>query len=165
MSESIFCTDCSSITIYPKYGFGTDSATLHELHDEILKQLEQTETLGSRGEILRSLDDIFVECSEQGWDGYDATPITEEAYLEARRFILSLPITSFMPMPEIIPEPSGEIALEWSKGSHQIFIASVNGKNEMTYAGLFGSNKTHGQEYFGDSLPTIMLENLKRLYL
>ncbi len=165
MSEPISCTDCTSITIFPKYGFGTDSETLHELYDKILEQLGQTETLGSRSEILRSLDDIFGECSEEGWDGYDAPPITEEAYLEAKRLILSLPITSFMPMPEIIPEPTGEIALEWSKGSRQIFIASVSGKNEITYAGLFGLNKTHGQEYFGDSLPPVMLENLKRLYL
>ena len=113
--------------------------------------------------VLQSLNKEFDECSEEGWDGYDALPITKEAYFEAMKLIKCLPITSF-PMPEVAPEPNGEIGLEWFIGRRQVFNASVSGKNEIVYAGLFGVNKVHGTEYFGDSLPFAILENLKRLY-
>jgi len=67
-------------------------------------------------------------------------------------------------MPEVVPEPSGEIGLEWSKGKDKVFVVSLSGKNEIVYAGLFGINKVHGVEYFGDAVPSTILENLRRLY-
>jgi len=101
-------------------------------------------------EALQSLNEVFEECSEEGWDGYDALPITEEAYFEAIKLIKSLPVTSF-PMPEVTPVPNGKIGLEWYREKRQVFVASVSGRNEIVYAGLFGVNKSHGTEYFGDS--------------
>ncbi len=165
MSEAIACKDCTSIMNFPKIGFGTDFEKLSKYYNRIINDLKKAKTLGQQGEALQSLEEIFRECSEEGWDGYDALPITEEAYLEAERLIKSLPITSFIPMPEITPEPNGEIAFEWTKGNRQIFVVSVSGKNEIVYAGLFGVNKTYGTEYFGDSLPSRLIENLRRLYL
>lgn len=118
--------------------------------------------------VLKSLDEVFEECSEKGWDGYDARPITEDTYIEAIRLIRSLPLTSSIPMPEVIPEPSGEIALEWSKGKRFTLVISASGKNEIIYAfvhiGSFGMVRTHGTEYFGDSLPLVLKENLEKLY-
>jgi hypothetical protein len=43
-------------------------------------------------------------------------------------------------------------------------VVTVSGKNSIAYAGLFGINKTHGTEYFSESLPTIILIGLNRLY-
>ncbi|HDH53274.1 MAG TPA: hypothetical protein ENH24_02190 [Nitrospirae bacterium] len=40
----------------------------------------------------------------------------------------------------------------------------LSGNNEIIYAGLYGTNKTHGIEYFGNSLPSAIISNLKRLY-
>lgn len=165
MSTAIPCTDCTSIIDFSGIGFGPDFNRLNRYYDREVQEFKQSATFGGQEEVLCSLKEIFEECSEEGWDGYDALPITEEAYLEAERLIKSLPITSFIPMPEITPEPNGDIALEWSKGNRQIFIASVSGENEITYAGLFGVNKTYGTEYFGDSLPLKLIENLRRLYL
>lgn len=164
MSTAILCTDCTSISNFPGVGFGNDFLRLKKYYQTEVNKLREAETLGRLDDVLQSLNEVLEECSEEGWDGYDARPITEEAYLEAKRLIESLPFTSFIPMPEIIPEPNGEIALEWSKGKRLVFVASVSGKNEIVYAGLFGSNKTNGTEYFGDSLPSIIVENLKRLY-
>ncbi len=82
---------------------------------------------------------------------------------QAKRLLESLPLT-FFPIPEVIPEPNGEIGLEWYREKRNVFVASVSGRNEIVYAGLLGVNKLHGTEYFGDSLPSIILENLKRLY-
>ncbi len=67
-------------------------------------------------------------------------------------------------MPEVVPEPGGEIGLEWYRRKRLVFTVSVSGSNEIIYTGLFGTNRIHGTEYFGDLLPSVILENLKRLY-
>lgn len=162
MSTAIHCTDCTSIMHFQNIGFGNDFKGLKKYFSEIIGELTKAETLGRQDQVLRSLIEVFKECSEEGWDGYGAFPISGDTYLEAKRLIMSLPIT--IPMPEITPEPNGEIALEWAKGNRRVFVASVSGKKEIVYAGLFGTNKIHGTEYFSDSIPSAILESLKRLY-
>lgn len=139
------------------------SYSISSILKEIISERLYSITLGIPSEINKELKEVYSECSEHDWDNYGANPITETAYLEAERFINSLPILDF-PSPEIVPEPSGEIGFEWNRGKNQIFVASVNGNNEIIYAGIFGPNKVHGTEYFGDSLPSIIITNLKRLY-
>lgn len=164
MSTAILCNNYSSISSFPDVGFGEYSKKLQNYYKKEDKELKKAETLGQPYEILiQALYKIFKECSEEGWDGYNALPITEDVYIEAKRFIENLPLV-FIPTLEIIPEPNGEIAFEWAKGKRQIFVASVIGRNEIIYAGLFGTNKTHGTEYYDDFLPSIIIENLKRLY-
>ncbi|MEC4685094.1 MAG: hypothetical protein VST71_05105 [Nitrospirota bacterium] len=166
MSTAIQCIDCPSVSSFSGIGFSDEFSNLKKYCENGIRELRKAETIGRPlEEALQSLEEVFQECSEEGWDGYDALPISEEAYLEARRLLESLPLTSFIPMPEIIPEPTGEIGLEWSKGPDMVFVISVRGKNEIVYAGLFGKNKTHGIEYFSESLPAVIIENLKRLYL
>ena len=163
MSTAIPCTDWNSISNFPSIGFGPDFEGLKRFYDEEISKWRNTETLGRLDEVLQSLDELCKECSEEGWDGYDALPIDGDVCDEAKRLIRGLPIN--LPMPEIIPEPDGGIGLEWPKGKRLVFAVSVKGKNEIVYAGLFGMNKTHGIEYFGDTLPSVIIENLRRLYL
>lgn len=164
MSTVIPNINCVSISDFPSIGFGPEVEKLKEYYNSIIRGFRKTETLGRSDDVLQSLNEVFKECYEEGWDGYDALPITGSAYVEAKRLIESLPLTSFFPMPEVVPESNGEIGLEWYRKNRLVFIASVSGRNEIVYAGLFGANKTHGTEYFGDSLPSVILENLKRLY-
>lgn len=165
MSTVIACIECPSILNFANIGFGPESQELKKYYEAIISEFRKAETLGRRlHEVLHSLDEVFEECCKVDWDGYGALPITEDAYYEAKRLIESLPLTSFIPIPEITPEPDGSIGIEWSVGNRLIFVASVRGKNEIVYAGLFGVNKTHGTEYFGDSLPSAIIENLKRMY-
>jgi hypothetical protein len=164
MSTATLRTDCFSIWNFSSIGFGPEVKALKRYYEEdIVSELKKAETLGHLDEVLQSLNEVFEECSEEGWDGYDALPLTEEAYYATIKLIKSLPVTSF-PMPEVTPESNGEIGLEWFRGKSQVFNASVSGRNEIVYAGLFGANKVHGTEYFGDFLPLAILENLKRLY-
>ena len=162
MTMAMRCTDCTTITRLPQNGFGADHVQLNKYFDDIVAELKKSITLGGKTDVLQSLEDLFEECSEEGWDGNEASPITEDAYLEARRLINNLPIN--LRMPEVVPEPSGEIGLEWSKGKDRVFVLSLSGRNEIVYAGLFGINKVHGVEYFGDAVPSTILENLRRLY-
>jgi hypothetical protein len=164
MSRATLRADYISIWNFPGIGFGPEVKALKRFYEEdIVSVLKKTEALGHMDEALQSLYEVFEECTKEGWDGYDALPITEEAYFAAIKLIKSLPVTAF-PMPEVTPEPNGDVGLEWYRENRLVFVVSVSGKSEIVYAGLFGANKTHGTEYFGDSLPSIILENLKRLY-
>ncbi|MCK4817825.1 hypothetical protein KA005_18790 [bacterium] len=112
---------------------------------------------------LESLNEVYEECSEANWDGYDAAPISLEAYSEASKLLRIIP-NSF-PMPDILPEPDGGIGLEWYKDRGFSFVISVHGKNIITYVGLFGiNNETYGTEDFTDSVPKVLLNGLKRLF-
>jgi hypothetical protein len=85
MSTAIHCTHCSSITNFPTIGFGEDFIGLRDYFGEIISELTRAETLGLQVQTLWSLTEVFKKCSGVGWDGYEAFPISEEAYLEAKR--------------------------------------------------------------------------------
>jgi hypothetical protein len=165
MSLALTYDDSPSYRAYPvNTGRSDDSNKLKEIFVDLLDHFGEPVSVGwPIGEMLDSLSDTYDECSHPNWDGYDALPLTENAYEEARRFIQLLPTT--IQHPEIVPEPSGEIGFEWRKGRRRIFAISIDGRNKLTYAGIFGSNKTHGTEYFGDTLPSVIIDNLKRIYI
>lgn len=164
MSTVTLRTDCFSIWNFSSIGFGPEVKALKRYYEEdIVSELKKAETLRCQDEVLQSLNEVFVECSTEGWDGYDAIPIAGDVYFESKRLIESLPLTPF-PMPEVVPEPSGEIGLEWYRRKRLVFTVSVSGSNEIVYAGLFGTNKSHGTEHFNESLPSAIIENLRRLY-
>lgn len=41
--------------------------------------------------------EIYRECSEHGWDGYDASPLSEDSVLHARNFIDLIPVWALRP--------------------------------------------------------------------
>lgn len=114
-------------------------------------------------ETLKTLQEVYTEHSVENWDGYEAAPISIDAYSEATRFLKMLPPS--IPEPDIIPEPDGGIGLEWYKERGFSVVISVSGENIITYVGRFGkNNQTYGTESFIDSVPQIILNNLTRLF-
>ena len=115
-----------------------------------------------KSQVLDELLEIYKEHSVENWDGYDAEPVSQKAYLEAERFINLLPPS--LDAPEIIPEPSGEIAFEWYRGKRFIFVASLSGDSTISFAGLYGrTSKIHGSEYFGNRIPETVIGYIHRL--
>lgn len=160
--------DCPPFWIMPSgVGFDQDSSgKIASTLKSAITQLRGSETIT----IGRPLDDmrdslleIYKGCSRMDWDGYGAHAITEDAYEEAKKIIDSLP--SSIPAPEIVAEPTGDIGFEWSRGKGQIFVISVSGRHQITYAGIFAGNKVHGSEYFEETLPLVIRQHLRRLYL
>lgn len=126
-------------------------------------ELDLEGTIDWTDSALENLNEVYDECSEVNWDGYDATPICPEAYFEASKLLRIIP--NRFPMPDILPEPDGGVGLEWYKEKDFSFVVSVMGKNVITYAGQFGKNsETYGTERFKDSLPDVILNGLKRLF-
>lgn len=144
-------------------GEAASSDTIRD-YEEIIADISNKVTLWHEHQsAFESLTELYGECVLENWDGYGANPITLETYSEATR-LLSM-ISSFVPMPDIVPEPDGGIGLEWYREPNFSFVISVTGENVITYAGLFGtSNETHGKECFGEQLPRIIHSHLSRLY-
>jgi len=164
MSTAQVCTDCRSFSPYSPNGFGEDSRSLLNIYTETLRHLKKSYTLGKSLELLDDIEEVAEECSVEGWDGYSGTPINEGSILMTRDFVEHLPVTSSIPMPEIVPEPNGDLSLEWHVDQRHVFTASIKENGQIIYAGLFGENKVHGTEYFAASIPSTIIENLKRLY-
>lgn len=164
MSMAVQCIDYPSFYAIPSgIGFSDDFKDLvRNIKNQIQKICEPLTIGRPLEEAVKSLLDIYKECSEENWDGYNALPITADAFEEARNIIKLLPTS--VPMPEILAEPGGEIGFEWRKGDRLVFVLSVGGKHKINYTGIFGSNKLHGSEYFGESLPSVIIGNLGRLY-
>lgn len=119
---------------------------------------------GNTPSTYNALMETYKECCEENWDGYGAVPISQATCSEAVRFLDALP--SWIPAPEIVPEPDGYIGFEWSRGKDWTVVASVDGTNRITYAGLFGTdNKTHGTESFDGSIPKTLVDQILRLKL
>jgi hypothetical protein len=112
---------------------------------------------------IDELHELFAECSEKNWDGYNANPISIGTFEEAKNILAQIP--SSFPRPDITPEPDGGVGLEWYKEPNMIFIVSVNGNHIIHYAGLFGqNNETHGKECFTGAIPEVIIGNLVRLF-
>jgi hypothetical protein len=113
--------------------------------------------------LLLEIFNVFKECAEENWDGCDAKPISIKSCLMAMKLAESLP--EDIPRPDVIPEPSGEIAFEWYRGKGYVFILSVSNENKVSYAGLFGTkSKSFGSEYFYKELPSSIISKIRRLY-
>jgi hypothetical protein len=127
-----------------------------------LHALSNVMSIQPRRSSLQELFSVYRECSEENWDGEGAAAVSVRTYQEAIKFLCSLPLT--VSAPEVIPEPSGAIAFQWRKGPYFVFVASVNGTQRTSYAGLFGKGTTtYGTEDFSDAIPETIIGNLYRL--
>lgn len=112
--------------------------------------------------IVEELSTIFVECSKEDWDGYDAKPVNLDAMNQALRFLQSLPLS--VPLPEVSADPDGEVTFEWNADPRRILYMSIGLNGVINYAGLYGSSKSKGIEYFSDEVPDQVLRCIKRVY-
>lgn len=145
------------------YGISDESNRLQGSIKNFRRHHGETASGQQLSQVRSSLLDVFLDCREPNWDGYGAKPISEKAYFEAVKLLELLP--SYLLLPDVVPEPTGDIALEWYKENQFVFVLSVSGNNIITYAGIFGTgNEIHGTENFTESIPRIIIENIQRLF-
>ncbi|WP_126457163.1 hypothetical protein [Sulfuriflexus mobilis] len=143
-------------------GSSKSSNHLAELIKLSLNHYEEPVSLQRKSRSLASLQDFFNEHSTENWDGYGALPLSNDALADCKEFLKNIPAD--VSFPDLIPEPSGGIGFQWKKSKDWVFIVSFKGNNILSYAGIFGAgNKNHGQHIFRNSIPKIILENIKRI--
>lgn len=94
--------------------------------------------------------DVWQECREPNWDGYDALPVDRETLNVAYRLIETLPWGC--PLPSSVgAEPDGHLALEWHHNPRWTLSVSVSPEETLHYAALLGTEDPHGScPFFGD---------------
>ena len=141
---------------FPTTGVTQEALLVQKRVNAIQRKMSENATYGKTiYELFDELFDVYNECSTENWDGYDAAAIEVDVFEQACRFIISLPIA--IPLPDIAPDPDGEISFEWYINQRYVFSVSINSNGRLSYAGLFGPERACGTAYFQDQLPQSVL--------
>ena len=148
-------------------GVGEDSNQLRETEKEISLHATQPITSGGWKRLLVSeAFETYIERSEPGWDGYDASPLTQESFLCTRSFIELIPV--WAPRPDLVPSPDGWISFEWRSLMNRIL--SVTPENRvLIYAAALGPQNLHygrvSLEEYREKLPSNITRILSEYFL
>ena len=102
---------------------------------------------------------LVEECSERGWDGNGAEPISRAAAERAVEFVEDMP--EGVGLPEFAPEPDGSLSLDWICSKSRLFSLSVGSSDRLAYAWLDGADRGHALAAFdGETVPWRILEEI-----
>ncbi len=133
-----------------------------ERYGNYWRPLHRSYSVGIGGSGLdEQLYDVVEQCARPGWDGYDAEPVSQEAYANAYRFIEGLPLD--FPMPSISAEPDGHITFEWYASPRRTLSVSISPDGEIHYAALLGATRSYGTEPFSGEIPRTILSWARRV--
>lgn len=115
----------------------------------------------SRDAAWRDLREIIGETAKPGWDGGDARPLSRRALDALTDAFLTL--TPHVPIPEIVPEPDGGVAMQWSGGRARSLIVSFGPDGSIYYAVHVPDHRESGRRCFDTSIPQDLLELAKEV--
>ena len=140
----------------------SDACIVAGLLNEARDSQFETVTFGySQNNMIIQLNDIFSECSSEGWDGYGAAPVTQETKANARLLIDSMPF--YMLPPEIGAEPDGHLTFEWYRNPRCLISVSISPEGDLHYAALIGASRYFGTEPFLGEIPLIIRDIINRV--
>lgn len=110
--------------------FSSTSKKLDEIVISLVGSYSATST-SELENLEQKLSAIYFECSTVDWDGYDALPVSKQAFRNAKSFIGTLPKSYQKPVP--VPESDGEISLEWNMDD-KVLSLSFGDRSTISYA-------------------------------
>ncbi len=152
-----------SATYRNDLGGGKEALELYKKLKDVKDHFRQPYSALSLERSLGELDGFLEELSVGNWDGFEAEPISKGAAARVKLFLELLP--AHIPMPEIIPEPDGNIGLEWEFDGDFWLIFSFSGDGTIHYVGSFGKGiKAKGSEFFSFEIPSEIAGKICRLF-
>lgn len=133
------------------------SFSLNESLNLALSSLQQSICLGWKSSLKTELMSLFAECSESGWDGYDATPIHKNTAASAFVFINYIP--DGVLAPELSASPDGGVTFEWINERNILSVTIY--EDLIVYAQLIDESKKHGEIGFSSEFPDEISTSLK----
>ena len=145
----------------------SDAHIVAGLFNEARDSQLETVTFGyTQNKMIIQLEEIFSECSSDGWDGYGAAPVTQETYANARFLISCIPFYLLSPeilSPEIGAEPDGHLTFEWYRNPRCLISVSISPEGDLHYASLIGASRYFGTEPFLGEIPLIIRDIINRV--
>ena len=160
MTATLSFRPTANLNANPSRATSSEADDIREKFQRFSESLQRAESLFAHP--IRELGDAFLDCRHEDWDGYDAQPVPDEAYLQTKA-LLSQALSAF-PAPTASANPSGSLTLEWFAAPSRRLMVSVNGEQQLAFAGLFGSETVQGTASFLDDFPLELFWHLKRLY-
>jgi hypothetical protein len=111
--------------------------------------------------VLNELDEVLLEASIEGWDGYGARPLDPASYGFARRFLNALPANT--PLPEVGADSDGEVSLDWIFGERRALTVSIGPTGRCTFAWMLGQSTNRGTDWIDDEIPAQIIFALGQL--
>lgn len=127
------------------------------------KQLKQfvTHYSGIRLQLLGQEIMSLVQASADSAGDREMLPIDYDTAQAALKFAVLLPKS--LPLPEVAPDPDGEISFDWLGKAGKIFSVSIGANGSLSYAGRFGEkSKIHGIEELSESCPEEILRGIEK---
>ena len=143
---------------------GYAGRTAQEMDDDLQENdylLSQSAYLYPAAFCYEMLCEIVENCSEQGWDGFDAIPIDREVYFKVLSLIHNFPVG--IPAPDLVPENDGAITLEWQVNQKQELSVSINKDNVCYFVFIDGSEKRKGSYVLQESLPPFLINMINQI--
>jgi len=150
----------SPIGFSPSRATSDTASLLLEKIREWLQAASKTNSL--HGEAITELEDAFLDCRVENWDGYGACPVEDAAFIRARALLTCLLVR--FPAPTATATPRGSLTLEWIVGSKRRFIVSIDGEEQIAFAGIFGSETVQGVASYVQDVPKEVVRHLQRLF-
>jgi len=101
--------------------------------------------------VLAELDEVHLEASREGWDGYGALPLNPASYDFVIRFLNALPAAA--PLPEVGADADGEVSLDWVFGERKALSVSIGPTGRCTFAWMLGQSTSRGTVWIDDEIP------------
>jgi hypothetical protein len=123
--------------------------------------LQKSAALGIEAMIRGELADVWEECSQPGWDGYNSLPVTWDSYHHTERLLRAFPLGT--PLPSLGAEPDGQITLDWGRSRRRRLSVSVSPDGDLHYAALQGPESLCGTVPFIDEVPLTILNLIRQV--
>ena len=153
MLNGLVVTACFTFGGQPTSGVSDAATNIQQRAKEIRKRLDESAALGLN---RAPLYEMYSECAQSGWDGYDARPVQHATVQQALSFLDALPVG--LPTPSFGADPDGDVTVEWYKSPTKVVSVSVSPVGHLTYAALLGSRRLSGAEFFVGQTPKQILE-------
>ncbi len=123
-------------------GISSEAVFLRESMQKVARSTELSQALfGLKASVIERIHALRDDCNEQGWDGYEALPMSKDAVCRAEAFMRALPTN--LPMPELTAETDGSIALEWGTSPVRSLSLSIGTSDRLPYAWIDGVERGH----------------------
>lgn len=154
----------SSLSFGTSSGASDDAVRIASQFRDFFGRFVQSATGSERVlEPRQAIYELVSRCGRDNWNGEGAEKITDDAATRAVELLMALP--SYLPIPDIFPDPSGAISFEWYRRPKHRLVLSVYGNGTIEFAGLLGTgNEVYGEASLGNGLPEIVRFNLRQLF-
>jgi len=151
-----------TISSYTSLGQSTEAKHLQDqIEWTVIRLQDPVEYVEPCRRVFREMEEVFLKCQEDDWDGYGAKGASLESFEHAHSFVLALPAQCLDL--EVGVDPDGEFSFDWFGSRGAVLTISVGPNGQLTYAGRFGLARAHGLEFLSEAIPKEILRCLSRL--